>query len=175
MATFLWFLNDAFVTSCTAGRTVAIPAVGPSLLLYSSCFLGAQAWLRLSKSGLPKYNCVPSDFLFILAVVNTSLMNKPSRSVFCGSTRGLVLMVYLFLHQIICNGPGTCVPIVLMAFMLAVLGFKKTTVVYVESFCRVRTLSLTGRILYHLADHFVVQWPQLTTKYPRAKYQGLLV
>lgn len=76
---------------------------------------------------------------------------------------------------IICNGPGTCVPIVLMAFMLAVLGFKKTTVVYVESFCRVRTLSLTGRILYHLADHFVVQWPQLTTKYPRAKYQGLLV
>lgn len=76
---------------------------------------------------------------------------------------------------IVCNGPGTCVPIVLTAFGLAVLGIKKASVVYVESFCRVETLSITGRILYHLADHFVVQWPQLSTKYPRAKYHGLLV
>lgn len=76
---------------------------------------------------------------------------------------------------IICNGPGTCVPIVLMSFVLAVLGTKRTTVVFVESFCRVQTLSLSGRILYHLVDHFVVQWPQLTTKYPRATYHGLLV
>ncbi|XP_070381461.1 UDP-N-acetylglucosamine transferase subunit ALG14 [Dermacentor albipictus] len=76
---------------------------------------------------------------------------------------------------ILCNGPGTCVPIVLMSFLLAVLGTKKTMVVFVESFCRVETLSISGRILYHLADHFVVQWPQLTTKYPRARYHGLLI
>lgn len=76
---------------------------------------------------------------------------------------------------IICNGPGTCVPIVLMAFLLAVLGVKRTRVVFVESFCRVETLSISGRLLYHLADHFVVQWPQLTNKYPRAKYHGLLI
>ncbi|EEC13566.1 conserved hypothetical protein [Ixodes scapularis] len=56
-----------------------------------------------------------------------------------------------------------------------VLGIKKASVVYVESFCRVETLSITGRVLYHLADHFVVQWPQLSAKYPRAKYHGLLV
>ncbi|KAL3252343.1 hypothetical protein MRX96_017662 [Rhipicephalus microplus] len=48
---------------------------------------------------------------------------------------------------IICNGPGTCVPIVLMSFVLAVLGTKRTT----------------------------GGWPQLTTKYPRATYHGLLV
>lgn len=76
---------------------------------------------------------------------------------------------------IICNGPGTCVPIVLMAFLLAVLGVKRARVVFVESFCRVETLSISGRLLYHLADHFVVQWPQLTNKYPRAKYHGLLI
>lgn len=76
---------------------------------------------------------------------------------------------------IICNGPGTCVPIVLMSFLLAVLGVTRTTVVFVESFCRVDTLSISGRILYHLSDHFVVQWPQLTAKYPRAKYHGLLI
>lgn len=84
----------------------------------------------------------------------------------------------LFRHLpdvIVCNGPGTCFPIVLVSFVFAVFGIKKMVLIYVESFCRVKTLSLTGRLLYHFVDHFVVQWPQLTTKYTRAIYHGLLV
>jgi UDP-N-acetylglucosamine:LPS N-acetylglucosamine transferase len=38
--------------------------------------------------------------------------------------------------------------------------------VFVESLCRVKTLSLTGRILYPWADLFAVHWPDLRTKYP---------
>lgn len=84
----------------------------------------------------------------------------------------------LFRHLpdvIICNGPGTCFPVVFLSFVFAVLGIKKTVLIYVESFCRVQTLSTTGWLLYHFVDHFVVQWPQLTSKYTRAKYHGLLV
>lgn len=35
--------------------------------------------------------------------------------------------------------------------------------VYIESWARVRTLSLSGRILKPLVDRFLVQWPQLAT------------
>ena len=33
--------------------------------------------------------------------------------------------------------------------------------IYIESWARVRTLSLSGRILKPLVDRFLVQWPQL--------------
>ena len=43
-----------------------------------------------------------------------------------------------------------------------------------ESIARVRTLSLSGRLLLHVADHFLVQWPQLTQRYPKARFIGRL-
>lgn len=72
---------------------------------------------------------------------------------------------------ILCNGPGTCVPLCLSAFALEVLGIGPVCrIVFVESFCRVRDLSLTGKLLYPIASHFTVLWPQLAAKYPRATY-----
>ncbi len=76
---------------------------------------------------------------------------------------------------IICNGPGTCIPIVASAWILRIVGFKTIPVVYVESFARVKTLSLTGRLLYPIADSFIVQWDDLLKSYPRAICRGRLV
>eukprot|EP00897_Mesotaenium_endlicherianum_P008957 jgi/Mesen1/808/ME000110S_11076 len=78
---------------------------------------------------------------------------------------------------ILCNGPGTCLPICLAGFLLKVLGVKSTTLVYVESVARVQKLSLTGSLLYklHITDQFFVQWPKLTEKYPGTLYVGRLI
>uniref|UniRef100_A0A8D0GM45 UDP-N-acetylglucosamine transferase subunit ALG14 n=1 Tax=Sphenodon punctatus TaxID=8508 RepID=A0A8D0GM45_SPHPU len=76
---------------------------------------------------------------------------------------------------ILCNGPGTCVPICISAILLGILGLKKVTIVYVESICRVETLSLSGKILYYFADYFIVQWPALKGKYPKSLYLGRIV
>jgi beta-1,4-N-acetylglucosaminyltransferase len=46
--------------------------------------------------------------------------------------------------------------------------------VYVESFARVQSLSMSGRIMYHAADKFVVQWEGLRARYPRAVYAGVM-
>ena len=51
----------------------------------------------------------------------------------------------------------------------------KATVVFVESLCRVQSLSLTGKILSYFADVCVVQWPQLHQKYPQTVYLGRLI
>ena len=73
---------------------------------------------------------------------------------------------------IICNGPGTCVSICYSAFLLRLLGVCQPKVVYTESFCRVTSLSLSGKLIYPIADKFIVQWPELTVKYGRAEYVG---
>ncbi|KAL7275824.1 UDP-N-acetylglucosamine transferase subunit [Rhizina undulata] len=75
----------------------------------------------------------------------------------------------------VCNGPGTAVMLVLVGFLLRFFGFCDTRSVYVESFARVRTLSLSGKLLYPFVDRFLVQWPELTDKYARAEYRGILV
>ncbi|XP_052587347.1 UDP-N-acetylglucosamine transferase subunit ALG14 homolog [Peromyscus californicus insignis] len=76
---------------------------------------------------------------------------------------------------VLCNGPGTCVPICVSALLLGILGIKKVIIVYVESICRVETLSLSGKILRHLSDFFIVQWPTLKEKYPKSVYLGRIV
>ncbi len=58
------------------------------------------------------------------------------------------------------------------ALLYKVLLFRPCRVIFVESFCRVGTISLSGKLLYHVVDRFIVQWPQLTKAYPRAEYIG---
>ncbi|XP_072854074.2 UDP-N-acetylglucosamine transferase subunit ALG14 isoform X2 [Pogona vitticeps] len=76
---------------------------------------------------------------------------------------------------VLCNGPGTCVPICISALLLRMLGLKRVTIVYVESICRVENLSLSGKILYYFSDYFIVQWPALKEKYPKSLYLGRIV
>lgn len=45
-------------------------------------------------------------------------------------------------------------------------------VIYIESFARVHDRSLTGRLVYPIADLFLVQWESLLELYPKAKYVG---
>jgi beta-1,4-N-acetylglucosaminyltransferase len=50
------------------------------------------------------------------------------------------------------------------AMRLLSLGLvPEMTIVYVESVARVKSLSLSGKIMRYLADQFVVQWPDLLT------------
>ena len=76
---------------------------------------------------------------------------------------------------VLCNGPGTCLPVVLACVLRRCVGCcGAPRIIFVESFCRVESLSLTGKILYklRLTDRFVVQWKQLLKLYPRAEYIG---
>lgn len=57
------------------------------------------------------------------------------------------------------------------------VGIRWSTIFYVESIARVKKLSLSGFLLYHLrmADQLFVQWPYLKAKYPRVHYVGRLM
>ncbi|KAG1732217.1 glycosyltransferase family 1 protein [Suillus paluster] len=80
-----------------------------------------------------------------------------------------------FADLLILNGPGTCVflcaaillnratitCIILICDANQLIGLPSPRVMYIESFARVKSLSLSGKLLYHFADRFVVQWPDL--------------
>ncbi|CAI8588202.1 unnamed protein product [Vicia faba] len=89
----------------------------------------------------------------------------------------LWLMIKIRPEVILCNGPGTCIPLCIIAFIFKVLGIRWSSIFYVESIARVKRLSLSGLLLYKLwmADQIFVQWPQLQRQYPRATYVGRLM
>ncbi|CAN0107278.1 unnamed protein product [Ectocarpus sp. 12 AP-2014] len=110
-------------------------------------------------------------------------------SVFTTLLAGLhaaVVVVTVRPDLVLVNGPGevtpwadvrTCIPVCVAASALRFfgLGSSCSRTVFCESFCRVKSLSLSGRIMYLLADRFVVHWPELLVKYPRAEYAGQLM
>ncbi|KAF8413600.1 hypothetical protein HHK36_001592 [Tetracentron sinense] len=80
-------------------------------------------------------------------------------------------------REILCNGPGTCIPLCVAGFLFKVVGIQWSSIFYVESIARVRRISLSGLLLYKLciADQFFVQWSQLQRKYPNAHSVGCLM
>eukprot|EP00392_Amoebophrya_sp_AT5.2_P014484 g14633.t1 len=62
------------------------------------------------------------------------------------------------------NGPGVCVPVVISALFWEAFGYGDLRIVFVESFCRTRRISMTGKMLQPVCDRFVVQWAGLADK-----------
>ncbi|MCG2835706.1 polysaccharide biosynthesis protein [Photobacterium sp. WH77] len=72
------------------------------------------------------------------------------------------------LKVIISTGPGISV---LSALYLKLFGVK---VIHIETWSRFTSKSLTGRVMYYLANEFLVQNKSLLKVYPKAKYSGRL-
>ncbi|KAF8485452.1 oligosaccharide biosynthesis protein Alg14 like-domain-containing protein [Gautieria morchelliformis] len=65
-----------------------------------------------------------------------------------------------FADVLLVNGPGTCVMLCAAAYISRVFFIPSPRLIYVESFARVSSLSLSGRLLRPFVDRFVVQWPE---------------
>jgi UDP-N-acetylglucosamine:LPS N-acetylglucosamine transferase len=72
-------------------------------------------------------------------------------------------------HLILSTGAGPVVPFALVGKILGIPS------VYVEEMNRITAPSLTGRIMYYLADRFFYQWPRLARFFPKGVYGGSLV
>lgn len=94
---------------------------------------------------------------------------------FYGFIYSIPILLKVRPNLIICNGPGTCIPLCVASFGLRCMFILDTKIVFIESFCRTKTLSLTGKILLYFADHMLVQWPLLSRKYNRVEYIGHLI
>lgn len=61
----------------------------------------------------------------------------------------------------------------LATFPICLLGkLMGKKIVYIESFARIDEGSLTGKLLYRIADLFIVQWQEMLKVFPNAVYGG---
>ena len=67
---------------------------------------------------------------------------------------------------VVCTGVLAMIPLC----MEARLSGRK--LVYIESFAKVTSATLTGKLLYRWADRFYVQWAQMKEIYPEAVCLG---
>lgn len=59
--------------------------------------------------------------------------------------------------------------IIPMALLIKLFGGK---LIYIESFAKVTSKTLSGKLLYRFADRFYVQWEEMLKLYPNAIFKG---
>ena len=78
--------------------------------------------------------------------------------------------LYLYLKirpkVIVTTGTHTAVP---MCYIAKLFGTK---VVFIETFANMETKTLSGKLVYPIADVFIVQWKSMLKLYPKARYGG---
>lgn len=80
--------------------------------------------------------------------------------------KSLIIFLKFRPNVIVTTGAHTCVP------MCYIAKFFRKKVIYIESFANIETKTLTGRLIYPIADIFIVQWKSMLKLYPKAKYEG---
>lgn len=82
----------------------------------------------------------------------------------------ILTSLYYFLRErpdvIVTTGAHTAVPI---CYIAKVFGKK---VVFIESFAKTSTPTISGKMVYPIADLFIVQWQSMIKHYPKAVYGG---
>ncbi len=78
--------------------------------------------------------------------------------------------LYLFLKIrpdiIVTTGTHTAVPMCYIAKLF------RAKVIWIETFANRTSKTLAGRLVYPIADIFVVQWKEMKKLYPKAQYWG---
>ena len=69
-------------------------------------------------------------------------------------------------HLIITTGANVAVP---MCYLAKLFGKK---IIFIDSYAMVKSKTVSGRIIYPIADLFYVQWESMLNLYPKAKFIG---
>ncbi len=95
--------------------------------------------------------------------------HRPFRYIFVAIfniLKSLFLYIKIRPNVIVTTGAHTAVPICLIGKLF------RTKIIYIETFANIHTKTLTGKIIYPIADLFIVQWEGMLDLYPKAKYWG---
>lgn len=82
------------------------------------------------------------------------------------SFKSLMLFVKIRPKAILTTGTHTAVP---MCYIGRLFGSK---VIFIETFANSKTKTVSGKLVYPIANIFVVQWEEMLKLYPKAIYGG---
>lgn len=112
------------------------------------------------------YSVVRDDIkIYYLKQVNRNERNVVSRMIF-----NLFKSLKIFMSEkpdiVISTGALATIPMCIIAKV-----FRKK-IIFIESFAKVNSPTLTGKLVYKFADQFYVQWEEMLDIYPHAIYKG---
>ncbi|KAL0211421.1 hypothetical protein P9112_009719 [Eukaryota sp. TZLM1-RC] len=108
---------------------------------------------------IPEFSTSPVSYITRSRKVHQSFLTAIPSSIL--SLFDSFVLVFKFRpNLLIVNGPGSCVPLVFATFALKFLGHR-TRIVYIESVCRVYSLSLSAKCVFPFVDDLIVQWKDL--------------
>lgn len=112
------------------------------------------------------------DAVSLLADEDVVYAHHPTNRNVGNLLRNLVLAVRVFRRvrptAVVTTGAGVAVP---FCWIGRLFGAR---IVFIESFSRITEPSLTARLVHPVAHEFFVQWPELQSRFDKAKYEGAL-
>ena len=85
---------------------------------------------------------------------------------FYNCLKSLILFIKIRPQYVVTTGTHTAVPMCCLAKLL------RKKVIFIETFANSKTKTLSGKIIYPIADLFIVQWEEMLELYPKAIYGG---
>jgi len=77
-------------------------------------------------------------------------------------------------NLIVTNGPGVAIPLVYIGYILnKLLILSEFKILFIESYCRTKSLSLSGKLIQPIADKFIVLWKDLVSN--KREYLGKIL
>ena len=80
--------------------------------------------------------------------------------------KSLVLYIKIRPKVIVTTGTHTAVPICYIGKLFG------TKIIFIETFANSKTKTLSGKMIYPIANSFIVQWESMLELYPKAIYGG---
>lgn len=80
--------------------------------------------------------------------------------------KSLVLYIKIRPKVIVTTGTHTAIPI---CYIGKLFGSK---IIFIETFANSKSKTLSGKVIYPIADKFIVQWESMLELYPKAIYGG---
>ncbi|KAL8737499.1 MAG: hypothetical protein Q9181_001629 [Wetmoreana brouardii] len=133
----------------------------------------------LMTTPISSLRCLSACFA-ILRMSGTQPSSNPIAEQDHAEKAGERTIQYRYPDLILANGPATAVLVIAASLLLRFFSFRgtegKMRTVYVESWARVNTLSLSGRILVAggMANRMLVQWEHLARR-GQGEFRGALV
>lgn len=99
-------------------------------------------------------------------------INRHEKSFLINLIRNTISTLRIYIKEkpdvIISTGALASIPICIVG---KVFGKR---IIFIESFAKITSPTLTGKFVYKFADKFYVQWKEMEEIYPKAEYKGAL-
>ena len=122
--------------------------------------------LMMLKPLMEKYASKNSD----IPIFFVPQVNRHEKTMVLNLMKNIFLSVKIFAKEkpdvVICTGVLATIPMCLIAKLC------RKKLIYIESFAKINSPTLTGKLMYKFADKFYVQWESMLKCYPKAIYKG---